>query len=409
MRKWLRYTALALAVAVLVTVAAGCDVYLERRGAVTTPACELRNGYPSVAAVDGGALVCEWDYRTGESYLSRLDVRRDQVTLVRTLSGEWSLVEQMFADGQVVLQRWDEAGSSFRFLNAKLEDVRDFVPEAEGGRLSHDGAGYYYLKDAALYRQDTVTGDVQRMALDQELRFVSLEGIHPAADLLLLWCRMSPFSEKLGMALVELHGGTCLMVQERADMLWFMERGLCEMSYDEDGGRDTIRYDTADGGCRQASAAVFGSEADSVWLVSGSQYALSSDRQGETLFRLGQTLERCEVTSVLAEAGVTGHLSTVCWLPTVQRLLGMLYDTAQDALRLVVLDPARMTFTSCGETTEAPSFLTVDEGITGAYWGELAGQPMPEDMAAAVRAGFDTAGWGVTRWEQPLTVQDRAA
>ena len=32
-----------------------------------------------------------------------------------------------------------------------------------------------------------------------------------------------------------------------------------------------------------------------------------------------------------------------------------------------------------------------------------------EIMAAAVRAGFDTAGWGVTRWEQPLTVQDRAA
>ncbi len=382
MRNRLRYTALALAAAVLVTVAAGCDIYLERRGAVTTPACALRNGYLSVAAVDGGALLCEWDYRAGESYLSRLDVRRDQVTLARTLSGEWSLVEQMFADGQVVLQRWEEAGSSFRFLNAKLEDVRDFVPEADGGRLSHDGAGYYYLKNAALYRQDTVTGDVQRMALDQELRFVSLEGIHPAADLLLLWCRMSPFSEKLGMALVELHSGTCLMVQERADMLWFMERGLCEMSYNEDGGRDTIRCDTADGGCRQASAAVFGSETDSVWVVSGSRYALSSDRQGETLLRLGQTLERCEVTSVLAEAGVTGHLSTVCWLPTVQRLLGILYDTAQDALRLVVLDPARMTFTPCGETTEAPSFLTVDEGITGAYWGELAGQPIPEDMGA---------------------------
>ena len=32
-----------------------------------------------------------------------------------------------------------------------------------------------------------------------------------------------------------------------------------------------------------------------------------------------------------------------------------------------------------------------------------------EIMAAAVRAGFDTAGWGVTRWEQPLTVRDRAA
>lgn len=73
---------------------------------------------------------------------------------------------------------------------------------------------------------------------------------------------MSPFSEKLGMVLVELHSGACLMVQERADMLWFMERGLCQMSYDEDGGRDTIRYDTADGSCRQASAAVFGSEAD---------------------------------------------------------------------------------------------------------------------------------------------------
>ncbi len=288
MRKWLRYTVLALAAAVLVTVAAGCDIYLERRGAVTMPACALRNGYPSVAAVDGGALLCEWDYRTGETYLSRLDVRRDQVTLARTLSGEWSLVEQMFADGQVVLQRWEEAGSSFRFLNARLEDVRDFVPEVEGGRLSHDGAGYYYLKDAALYRQDTVTGDVQRVALDQELRFVSLEGIHPAADLLLLWCRKSPFSEKLGMA-------------------------------------------------------------------------------------------------------------------------------------LVVLDPARMKFTPCGETTEAPSFLTVDEGITGAYWGELAGQPLPEDMAALrayadrleekydvdIRLSDQCAGPCAASWED-ITTTDQA-
>ncbi len=52
MRKWVRSAALALAAAVLVTVAAGCDVYLERRGAVTTPVCELRNGYPSAVAVD---------------------------------------------------------------------------------------------------------------------------------------------------------------------------------------------------------------------------------------------------------------------------------------------------------------------------------------------------------------------
>lgn len=178
---------------------------------------------------------------------------------------------------------------------------------------------------------------MQRVALDQELRCVSLEGIHPAADLLLLWCRMSPFSEKLGMALVELHSGACLMVQERADMLWFMERGLCQMSYDEDGGRDTIRYDTADGSCRQASAAVFGSEADSVWVVSGSQYALSSDRQGETLFRLGQTLERCEVTSVLAEAGVTGHLSTVCWLPEDMAALRAYADRLEEKYDVDIL------------------------------------------------------------------------
>lgn len=178
--------------------------------------------------------------------------------MARTLSGEWSLVEQMFADGQVVLQRWEEAGSSFRFLNAKLKDVRDFVPEAEGGRLSHDGAGYYYLKNAALYRQDTVTGDVQRVALDQELRFVSLEGIHPAADLLLLWCRMSPFSQKLGMALVELHGGTCLMVQERADMLWFMERGCARCPMTRTAGATpsaTTRQTAAAGRRRQRCSA----------------------------------------------------------------------------------------------------------------------------------------------------------
>lgn len=129
---------------------------------------------------------------------------------------------------------------------------------------------------------------MQRVALDQELRFVSLEGIHPAADLLLLWCRMSPFSEKLGMALVE-------------------------------------------------------------------------------------------------------------------------------------LDPARTKFTPCGETTEAASFLTVDEGITGAYWGELAGQPLPEDMAALrayadrleekydvdIRLSDQCAGPCAASWED-ITTTDQA-
>ena len=266
---------------------------------------------------------------------------------------------------------------------------------------------------------------MQRVALDQELRFVSLEGIHPAADLLLLWCRMSPFSEKLGMALVELHSGTCLMVQERADMLWFMERGLCQMSYDEDGGRDTIRYDTADGGW------LYFSTAEDVYFVDAystmnpredrariMEYIMGAEDEADALAQCPVIRRKLEI---MAAAGVTGHLSTVCWLPTVQRLLGVLYDTAQDALRLVVLGPARMKFTPCGETTEAASFLTVDEGITGAYWGELAGQPLPEDMAALrayadrleekydvdIRLSDQCAGPCAASWED-ITTTDQA-
>lgn len=173
---------------------------------------------------------------------------------------------------------------------------------------------------------------MQRVALDQELRFVSLEGIHPAADLLLLWCRMSPFSEKLGMALVELHSGTCLMVQERADMLWFMEQGLCQMSYDEDGGRDTIRYDTADG-----SWLYFGT-AEDVYFVDA--YSTMNPRE-----------DRARIMEYIM--GAEDEADALAQCPVIRRKL--------------------------------------------------------EIMAAAVRAGFDTAGWGVARWEQPLTVRDRAA
>ena len=385
MKKKMQWSGAVLAVMLmLVLVLAGCGAPATGMPQAVTPlTCEEPGGYPAAAVADGyGAVLCWADYEKDETYLSRLDVRQDKVTAERTLSGAWSLVEETFTDGQVVLQQWGEQNMTYRFLNEKLEDVREFVPEDGGGQLAHDGGTYYFLRDMMLYRQDTVTGEAQPVTLDQNLRFTYVDGIHPTKNQLLLWCRLSPWSEKSGTVLADMDSGKCLMVQETSDLSWFMETGLCQTSFDETGAGFNMRYALEDGSYRQAPAELFGAEAVDVQPVKGSRYAASTGEEKTVLFRLGQTVDRCGTEDVLAQAGVTGQMLGVYWMPEAQVLLGAVYDQSRGTFRMVVLDPAQLPFTQCGETVEAASPVAVDESIADVYWGELAGQPLPDDMAS---------------------------
>lgn len=351
--------------------------------AVTPLTCAAPTGYPEVSPAGGyDAVLCWADYEKEETYLRRVDVRQDRVTAERTVAGAWSMVERPFADGQVVLQHWGEGSMTYRFLNKALEDVREFAPEDNGGQLSHDGGAYYFLKDMVLCRQDTVTGETERVMLDQDLRFTYIENIHPTEDRLLLGCRLSPWSERSGSVLADLNSGRCLMAQETSDLSWFLETGLCQTGMDESGAGYHMRYDAGDGSYRQAPAEAFGAEAVDVMPVSGSRYAISTGEDSAVLFRLGQSVERCQLEEALAQAGIAGQVLGVRWMPEPQVMLGAAYDQAQGTFRIVVLDPARLSFTVCGETAETASPLVVDADIADVYWGELAGQPLPEDMAA---------------------------
>ena len=351
--------------------------------AVTPLTCAAPTGYPEVSPAGGYDVVLCWaDYEKEETYLRRIDVREDRVTAERTIAGAWSMIERSFADGQVALRQWGEEDMTYRLLDERLEDAGEFVPENGTGELAHDGRTYYFLKDMVLYRQDTVTGETERVTLDQDLRFTYIENIHPTENRLLLWCRLSPWSERSGSVLADPDSGKCLMVQETSELSWFLETGLCQTGLDETGAGYYIRYAAGDGSYRQAEAEAFGAEASGVMPVSGSRYAISTGEDRTVLFRLGQEVERCEPEELLAQSGVTGQILGMYWLPEAQVLLGTAYDQTAETFRLAVLDPARLSFTACGEAAETASPLTVDESIANVYWGELAGQPLPEDMAA---------------------------
>ena len=351
--------------------------------AVTPLTCAAPTGYPEVSPAGGYDVVLCWaDYEKEETYLRRIDVREDRVTAERTIAGAWSMIERSFADGQVALRQWGEEDMTYRLLDERLEDAGEFVPENGTGELAHDGRTYYFLKDMVLYRQDTVTGETERVTLDQDLRFTYIENIHPTENRLLLWCRLSPWSERSGSVLADPDSGKCLMVQETSELSWFLETGLCQTGLDETGAGYYIRYAAGDGSYRQAEAEAFGAEASGVMPVSGSRYAISTGEDRTVLFRLGQAVERCEPEELLAQSGVTGQILGMYWLPEAQVLLGTAYDQTAETFRLAVLDPARLSFTACGEAAETASPLTVDESIANVYWGELAGQPLPEDMAA---------------------------
>lgn len=284
--------------------------------AVTPLTCAAPTGYPEVSPAGGYDVVLCWaDYEKEETYLRRIDVREDRVTAERTIAGAWSMIERSFADGQVALRQWGEEDMTYRLLDERLEDAGEFVPENGTGELAHDGRTYYFLKDMVLYRQDTVTGETERVALDQDLRFTYIENIHPTENRLLLWCRLSPWSERSGSVLADPDSGKCLMVQETSELSWFLETGLCQTGLDETGAGYYIRYAAGDGSYRQAEAEAFGAEASGVMPVSGSRYAISTGEDRTVLFRLGQAVERCEPEELLAQSGVTGQILGMYWLP----------------------------------------------------------------------------------------------
>ena len=366
--------ALLAAVCLLLTLAlAGCGEKALLKQPIQQLTCVSPAALPTMLPLDGGQVLTGWvDYEKDTTYLAVVDVAADKVVQYRELEGSWELQAQRFTDGGAALFCWEEGG--WLLIGSDLADWGRYANDQYGGVFSHDGSRYYFIQDDVLCRAEVSTGQVERVALEDDMRFLDVAGIAPNSETLFLHCRLSPYSTESGTAIVDADTGANAMLQTPwyapypngagTELLWFNNEA---MGYD-------VLY-PYDGAYYRAESVVLGGEESELLPVSGSPYLLVV-AQDVTLYRLADGVSACP----LPEDSVGGAMRDAVWLPE-NVLVGCVYGDEQ--LHLVAIDPAQLTFTQVADAAQIESPLTVDTALMEVYWSELNGAPLPATLQEA--------------------------
>ena len=199
--------ALLAAVCLLLTLAlAGCGEKALLKQPIQQLTCVSPAALPTMLPLDGGQVLTGWvDYEKDTTYLAVVDVAADKVVQYRELEGSWELQAQRFTDGGAALFCWEEGG--WLLIGSDLADWGRYANDQYGGVFSHDGSRYYFIQDDVLCRAEVSTGQVERVALEDDMRFLDVAGIAPNSETLFLHCRLSPYSTESGTAIVDADQG----------------------------------------------------------------------------------------------------------------------------------------------------------------------------------------------------------
>ena len=206
------HTLVLLALCLLLTLA-GCGGKTLLSQPIQPLTCIQPTSIPTLIPRSSGQVLAGWvDYDSNATYLSVVDIAKDQVTASRQLEGCWELQAETFTDGSAALFNWEDG--TWQFIDAGLADAGTYSNPQYGGVFSHDGSTYYFAQDGVLCRAGVSSGAQERVALASDMRFSDVAGIYPDSDTLFLHCRLSPYSTNSGTAILDVTTGACSMLQE---------------------------------------------------------------------------------------------------------------------------------------------------------------------------------------------------
>ena len=340
---------------------------------VKTLSCVQSAAMPTLLPLGDGRVMAGWvDYDRQLTSLAVVDIATDRTVTSRELEGCWELQEQQFSDGRAVLFNWE--ASTWQFVGADLADIGTFSSDQTGGFFSLDGSRYYFVQDDVLCRADVAGGQMERVALETDMRFMDVAGRYPDSDTLFLHCLLSPYSTESGTAVLDPETGAYTMLQkdwyatyygaDSPELLWF--------------NNETMGYDVlyaSEGRYYRADAALLHADEADILPVSGSAYLLGA-AQDTTLYRLESGISAC----LLQAEQLGGALRNAVWLPE-QVLVGCVYGGG--TFHLTAIDPAQLTFTQVSDGIAVDDPMAVDTALTEVYWNSLNGQPLPATLQEA--------------------------
>ncbi len=350
------------------------------RAPVSTLQCTTPAALSAICPAGGTKALVGWtDYMENRTTLQIVDVAADSVCAETTLSGVWEFKKQTFSDGRLAFCSRDTL--EWKFLNTSLDEVGAMDAENVDGFFSFDGSSYYYLSSNVLCCQNAADGEVSKVPLDFDLRFMEITAFNNRTGRMVLQFYLSDYSGACGTAILNITTGQMSMLQEESYQAVFTGDGLCLMNFDADTMRSSVSYEWEDG-VRFAAADIFAERSNELYGVPGAYYLIGT-AEDSTLYAIGEQIS----ASALADYGIRGEMYSVCLLPDEKLLLGAVYQG--DKFRLFAIDPSLLTFTELAQAPQISSPFTVNADLAKAYWAETTDVPVAEALQEA-RAYADT-------------------
>lgn len=320
---------------------------------------------------NGIALLCWCDYETGITHIAQLDTVNDTLLERVQLEGEYDLLEQGFDDGGFVLRNWEN--KTWHFYGDDFVQKRQLNTDDVWGVFSHDGLRYYFIKNNVLCVANTISGAVEKVTMPNELRMIDISAMHPSENQLAAAFMVSPYSQKSATAIIDLDSGEFAALQSELFQPRSMANSFALLHFDDEYMRYDVTY-ANNGSYRRANASLF--KPGELVTVPGSNIMMGLGVSETYLYALGDEL-KCVP---LSKYGIKGYVHLGKTIDDKGNILAGTYENG--GFHPFIMNPAVMDFSVLGATEEVDSPFTVDTSLAEAYWGALAGEPVPESLSA---------------------------
>lgn len=372
-----RRVLIILTVLALVCGLGGCKTAKEpvQAQAVRELECTHPAALSGMCAVTGSKAAVCWTDSQSVTTVQLVDTESDSVEKEISLDGEWVIKPQSFCDKRIAL--CDREHDAWRFLTSGLADIAAVHTENSDGYFSYDVKSYYFLRDDILYRQELESGEVSRVELDYDLRFLDIIAFDSAGSRMILQFYLSPYSSECGTAMLDPVTGKFTMLCTERYQAKFQGGRVCLMSFDENAMGYSVLSGVAGNNFSFVAADIFLDGSSEIYGIADAPYLVGTRSEITTLYSVAENVQACR----LSDCVIPGEMYQVCSLPEENVLLGAVF--AGGVYSLYVIEPAALEFEPIADAASVASPLTVSEAVAQSYLGKTSDGEVAQTLSQA--------------------------
>ena len=349
---------------------------------VTDLKCTNWKTFPELLSLgDGLVLASRNYYNPGQGIINSMeiiDVYADKVVANTSKGHTLEPVLQRFSDNAIVMAEPDTG--KFHIYDRELKLLKSFSAPNVEGFFSYDRKNYYYVANDVLYRMDVASGNVGKMALEQNLRLESLLSIHHDEELLVARVYLSAHSTDCGIAIIDARTGKLRLLSQNLSHVWLSG----DMFYGVEMNSSVYGYDLyygklSGGAVQRITTDQLGGDKVGYSVLPESNYlvrrmAPDEGERNTTIFDLANGAAAVDMTDYGFQDAVFGTI----YLADEQLILG--FHAEGYYFNMVLLDPKVLSFESVLTPETVQWQDRVDMTVAQNYLAEVSGPALPDTL-----------------------------